>query len=93
MLVSSVQESDSVIQIHIHTLLRASLMAQLVKNPPATRETWVRSLGCFFGLFSIIVYYKILSLTPSAQQWVPGVCLFYTRSVHMLGLPRWCGGK
>ena len=23
----------------------ASLMAQLVKNPPAMRETWVRSLG------------------------------------------------
>ena len=24
---------------------RVSLMAQLVKNPPAMRETWVRSLG------------------------------------------------
>ena len=24
---------------------RASLVAQLVKNPPATRETWVQSLG------------------------------------------------
>ena len=23
----------------------ASLIAQLVKNPPATRETWVQSLG------------------------------------------------
>ena len=23
----------------------ASLLAQLVKNPPAMRETWVRSLG------------------------------------------------
>ena len=23
----------------------ASLVAQLVKNPPAVRETWVRSLG------------------------------------------------
>ena len=23
----------------------ASLLAQLVKNPPAIRETWVRSLG------------------------------------------------
>ena len=22
------------------------LMAQMVKNPPAVRETWVRSLGC-----------------------------------------------
>ena len=26
-------------------LLRASPVAQLVKNPPAVRETWVRSLG------------------------------------------------
>ena len=25
--------------------LWASLVAQLVKNPPAMRETWVRSLG------------------------------------------------
>ena len=24
---------------------RAPLIAQLVKNPPATQETWVRSLG------------------------------------------------
>ena len=29
---------------HIHT--RASLVAQLVKNPPVMWETWVRSLGC-----------------------------------------------
>ena len=27
----------------VHT--RASLVTQLVKNPPAMRETWVRSLG------------------------------------------------
>ena len=26
-------------------LLRATLVAQLVTNPPAMRETWVRSLG------------------------------------------------
>ena len=26
-------------------LSRASLVAQLVKNPPAVRETWVQSLG------------------------------------------------
>ena len=24
----------------------ASLIAQLVKNPPAMKETWVQSLGC-----------------------------------------------
>ena len=28
-----------------HTLLRVSLVAQMVKNPPAIRETWVQSLG------------------------------------------------
>ena len=27
------------------TLLRVSLMAQLVKNPPALKETWVPFLG------------------------------------------------
>ena len=35
-------------KIQIGTLLmvtRASLMAQLVKNPPAMWEIWVRSLG------------------------------------------------
>ena len=26
-------------------MLWASLVAQLVKNPPAMRETWIRSLG------------------------------------------------
>ena len=30
--------------IHIY-ITRASLVAQLVKNPPAMRETWVQSLG------------------------------------------------
>ena len=27
------------------TTVRGSLVAQLVKNPPAVQETWVRSLG------------------------------------------------
>ena len=27
------------------TAMRVSLVAQLVKNPPAIRETWVQSLG------------------------------------------------
>ena len=27
------------------TAMRVSLMAQLVKNPPAIKETWVQSLG------------------------------------------------
>ena len=29
----------------VSTLVGASLVAQLVKNPPAMWETWVRSLG------------------------------------------------
>ena len=28
-----------------YTLQMASLVAQLLKNPPAMRETWVQSLG------------------------------------------------
>ena len=28
-----------------YSIFRASLVAQLVKNPPAMQETWVRSLG------------------------------------------------
>ena len=31
--------------VHVYTHLRASLVAQMVKNPPAKQETWVRSLG------------------------------------------------
>ena len=33
--------------LHFYPLvfLGSSLVAQLVKNPPAVRETWVRSLG------------------------------------------------
>ena len=41
MLVSALQQSDSVIIIY-----EASLVAQLVKNLPAMQETWVQSLGC-----------------------------------------------
>ena len=29
----------------LNLLIRASLMAQMVKNPPAMQETWVQSLG------------------------------------------------
>ena len=34
-----------IIKIFIYRSLRASLVAQLVKNPPAMQETWIRSLG------------------------------------------------
>ena len=42
------EESEPLV-IHNCSLIskmRASLVAQLVKNPPAMRETWARSLGC-----------------------------------------------
>ena len=32
--------------INSKILLWASLVAQMVKNPPAVQETWVQSLGC-----------------------------------------------
>ena len=31
--------------LHLLTVLGASLVAQMVKNPPAMQETWVLSLG------------------------------------------------
>ena len=39
MIVTGGQHMDSAVHI------RASVVAQLVKNPPAMRETWARSLG------------------------------------------------
>ena len=36
----------AIIDYHkLNGLRRASLVAQLVKNPPATRETWVQSVA------------------------------------------------
>ena len=40
-----VLNSVSILYYHSHIITRASLVAQTVKNPPAMRETWVRSLG------------------------------------------------
>ena len=31
--------------IHLSLILESSLVSQLVKNPPAMWETWVRSIG------------------------------------------------
>ena len=52
----------------------ASLVAELVKNPPAMRETWVRSLGWKDPLekgtathFSILAW-RILSITLLACE-------------------------
>ena len=51
MLISTIQQSDSV--IHIYTfvfiffsiMVWASLVAQMLKNQPAMWETWVQTLG------------------------------------------------
>ena len=40
---------------------RASLVAQLVKNPPAMRETWVRSLGWQDPLKGKVTHSSILA--------------------------------
>ena len=37
--------SDMTEQLSMHACMCASLVTQLVKNRPAMRETWVRSLG------------------------------------------------
>ena len=40
------KESDMTEQLHFHfQSVWASLVGQLVKNPPAMHETWVQSLG------------------------------------------------
>ena len=36
---------DKMLSIHPHKLHKASLVAQMVKNPLAMQRTWVRSLG------------------------------------------------
>ena len=43
--VEEIQEIQDLIFEKVKGNLRASLVAQLVKNPPAMWETWVRSLG------------------------------------------------
>ena len=43
MLGSVMDPSQHIYLMHLHN--RASLVAQMVKNPPAVWEIWVRSLG------------------------------------------------
>ena len=57
MLISALQQSDSVIYIY-----EASLVAQLVKNLPAMQETWVQSLGWEDPLKEgMAIHYSILA--------------------------------
>ena len=44
-ILSSVKEICQVPNVYPFPCLSASLVAQLIKNPPAMQETWVRSLG------------------------------------------------
>ena len=46
--------------IMVHIEYWASLVAQLVKNLPAMRETWVRSLGWDIWLSPFVVHLKLL---------------------------------
>ena len=62
----------------------ASLVAQLVKNPPAVQETWVRSLGWEDSLekgkathFSILAW-RIHGLQPIGSQNVGHDCAAFT---------------
>ena len=63
-------------------LYGASLVAQLVKNLPATQESWIQSLGLedsleeemanhssiLFRSFFLTDYYKLLKIVPYALQ-------------------------
>ena len=44
-----------------HQYSRASLVAQLVKNPPAMRETRVRSLGWLFNKYLLNLLINVLN--------------------------------
>ena len=44
----NLKTSKEIIACHllgVHLILGASLVAQMVKNPPAMQKTWIRSLG------------------------------------------------
>ena len=43
--VHRVTESDTIEQLSLRACMWASLVAQLVRNPPVMRESWIRSLG------------------------------------------------
>ena len=65
--------------------MRASLVTQMVKNPPAIWETWVRSLGWEDPLEeAIATHSSILSwrISMYREAWwatVPGVAKSWTR--------------
>ena len=58
---------------------RASLVAQLVKNPPAMRETWVRSLGWEDPLEKGKATLQYSGLENSMDYIVHGVAKSWTR--------------
>ena len=69
----------------ITTLYRASLVAQMIKNLPATQETWVRSLGQEDSLedrMAIPLQYSCLENLMDREAWqatVHGVVNSQTR--------------
>ena len=69
---------------------RASLLAQLVKNPPARRETWVQSLGEGTASHSSTVAWRIHVQSTGSQR-VAHDWETFSRRLHKAhwGLPRW----
>ena len=59
---------------HARLIKSASLVAQTVKNPPAVRETWVRSLGWEDPLEEegTETYSSILAGKPQGQRSLMG---------------------
>ena len=74
--------------------IRASLVAQLVKKPPAMWETWVRSLHWEdplqkrTAIHSSILAWRILwvEMIPWRREWVPAP-VFWPREFHGLYSP------
>ena len=62
-----------------HLRQGASLVAQTVKNPPATRETWVQSLGWELQDF------VIRSHNAGRKQWQPAflMVLFFPKPASL----------
>ena len=67
----------------------ASLVAQLVKNPPAMQETWIRSLGLEDPLLLLLSHFSRVRLcaTPETAAHQAPSSLGFSRQEHWSGLP------
>ena len=86
---------------HLVTFCSCSIMAQLVKNLPAARETWVWSLGCKDPLekgkathSSILAWRIPLGLQRVGHNWATFTSLHYSINQHIKeGLPDYFNSK